>query len=144
MVGQAFEFQGHSPQDLAANRNLAASECFDCLRVGRRMADRCVACERLHVMDRPFVRSAAHRPFDAAVLVAQGDFQVEHVFAVALKAKMAWFNHPGMYRANGDFMDFFAIDTIKIHDSRHGLALRFRRDAKHHVPVGTKRGTAPA
>ena len=47
---------------------------------------------------------------------------MEHVFAVTLKAKMARFNHPGVYRANCDFMDFFAIDAIKIHDSRHGLS----------------------
>ena len=100
------------------------------------MANRRVACKRLHVVNRPFVRSTAHRPFDAAVLIAQGNFQVKHMFAVALKAKMAWLNHPRMHGANGDFMDFFAIDTIKIHDARHGLTLLFfERDAKHHVPA---------
>jgi hypothetical protein len=46
---------------------------------------------------------------------------MEHVFAVTLKAKMAWFNHAGVYGPHGDFVDFFALDPIELHDSRHGL-----------------------
>jgi hypothetical protein len=72
-------------------------------------------------MDRTRAWSAAKRPFDAAVLVAQGDFQVKDVFTVALKAKMAGFNHARVYGTDGNFMDFFTVHAIKIHYARHGL-----------------------
>ena len=57
---------------------------------------------------------ADQRPLDAAMLVAQRDFQMKDVLAVTLKAKMPRLDHAGMDRPDGHFVDFFALDAEKI------------------------------
>ena len=52
--------------------------------------------------------------FHAAALVAEHDFQVQDLFAVALKPEVAGFNHTGMHRPDRDLMNFLALDPVKI------------------------------
>src|SRR3990172_1024839 len=65
---------------------------------------------------------------------------MEDVLAVTLKAKMARFNHAGVYRTNGDLMDFFPLDAIEIHDAGEGF---FVLGALPGVMPGSPRGLKP-
>src|SRR5436190_15240793 len=56
-------------------------------------------------MDRAFVRSSDERPLDAPVLIAEVNFQMKYVLAVALKSKAARLNHACVDRTDGDFMN---------------------------------------
>jgi hypothetical protein len=69
-------------------------------------------------VDRALVRSANERTLDAAVLIAEGDFQMHDVFAMALKPEVPRLNDAGMDRANGNFVHFLPFDPIKIHVPR--------------------------
>src|SRR5439155_20440164 len=84
------------------------------------MARSGVAGDRLREMDASLVGPAAHRLFDAAVLVAEHDFQMEDALAVTVEAKMPGLDDPGMHRANRDLMYFGPgdLEEIKFFDGR--------------------------
>ena len=84
------------------------------------MADGGVAGQCLGVMNRSLIGAADHRALDAAVLVTQGDLQVEDFLAVALETEMAGFDDAGVDRADGDFVNLVAVDAIEIHDPDDG------------------------
>ena len=73
MVREPLEFERHGSQDVGASRDPDAPQRLERLTVRRRMADRGVARERLHVVDGALVRAADERPLHAAVLVAERD-----------------------------------------------------------------------
>jgi hypothetical protein len=52
--------------------------------------------------------------FHAPVLVPQLDFQVQHAFADAVEAEMARFDHAGMYRSHGHFVDLITLYGIVV------------------------------
>ena len=70
-------------------------------------------------MDRALVRPADQRPLDAAMLIAERDFQVKHVLAVALKAKVSRLDHAGVDRADGDLVDLLAVDAEEVGHAGH-------------------------
>src|SRR5262249_39045903 len=87
------------------------------------MSDRRVAGHALHDVDRALVRPADQHALHAAVLVAEGYFQVEHVLSVALEAEVAGLNNAGVYRADRHLVNLLAFDPVIIHDADHrGLA----------------------
>ncbi len=53
-------------------------------------------------------------PLDAAVLVAEGDFQMHDLFAVALEAEMSRFDHPGMHRTDRHLVHLFPLDPVEL------------------------------
>jgi hypothetical protein len=68
-------------------------------------------------VERPPVWSTQQAPLDAAVLVSERDFKVEHVLAVALEPEMTRLDDPGMDRAHGNFVHFIALDAEEVRDS---------------------------
>ena len=48
------------------------------------------------------------RPLDAAMLIAQRDFQMINRFAVALESEMARLDNAGVNRSDGDFVNLVA------------------------------------
>ena len=108
MVGHPLQLQGHAAEELAAGGNAGGAEGLDGAAVRGRMSGGAVAGKRLRVVDRARVGAAEHRPFHAAMLVAQGDFQMVDRLAVALEAEMARLDDAGMDRADGHFMDLLA------------------------------------
>jgi hypothetical protein len=51
---------------------------------------------------------------DAAVLVAEGDFEVEDFLAGALETKMAGLDDAGVHRADGDLVNLAAVDAEEL------------------------------
>ncbi len=82
------------------------------------MADGGVTGERLHVRNRPLVRSTDEGAFDTPVLVAERNLQVINLFTVALKTEMSRLDDAGVHGPNRDFMDFVAGHFEKVRDAR--------------------------
>src|SRR5579862_7529068 len=78
------------------------------------MPDAGIASKCLGEMGAAFVRAAAKRRLNTAMLVAQSDFEVEHPLAVAVKAEMPRLDDPGMHRANRDLVNFGAGDPEEL------------------------------
>ena len=93
-LAMPLQFRAHAAEDLSPRRHPGTGEGFGQPAVCGRVADRRVAGERLHVMDGPCGGPAGHRPFDAAVLIAQRDLQVEHGLTVALETEVSRFDDP--------------------------------------------------
>jgi len=51
--------------------------------------------------------------FDAAMLVAELNFEMENFLAVTLKAKMSGLDHAGMDGTDSDLVDFRALNAVK-------------------------------
>ena len=58
------------------------------------------------------------RFFNAPVLVAQLDLQIQHPFADAVEAEMARFDHAGMHRTDGHLVDFIPGNRIIVVSAR--------------------------
>ena len=116
MIGEAFEFKGDGAEGLGARGYGATGEGFDGLTIGGGVADGGVAGKRFHVMDGARMGAAGKRAFDAAMLIAEGDFQVQNFFAVALEAEMAGLDDAGMDGADGDFVGLPAGNAEEIAD----------------------------
>ncbi len=61
-------------------------------------------------MNRPAVGAACKALLNAAMLIAQRNFKVKHIFSVTLESKMPGFDDTGMYGPDSDLVDFFAFD----------------------------------
>jgi hypothetical protein len=68
--------------------------------------------------------SADQGVLDAAMLVTQGDFEVQHFLAVALKPKMAWLDDARVDRPDGNFVNLPAFDAEELWLSRVIAILR--------------------
>ena len=106
MVGQPFELERDSPEGLRACADPGPRERLDQVGVGQRVADRRVARGRLHVVDRPFRRSPDERGLDAAVLIAEGDLEMEDVLAMTLETEVAGLDDARVDGPDGDLVDF--------------------------------------
>ena len=58
------------------------------------------------------------------MLIAQRDFQVKHLLAVALKAEMARLDDAGVDRADRDLVNFLPLDAVKVHHADDGTLVR--------------------
>src|SRR5436189_1454726 len=65
-------------------------------------------------MNRSLVRPADQRAFDATVLIAESDFQMQHLLTVTLKTEMTGLDDARVDRPNCDFVYLFAVDLEKI------------------------------
>ncbi len=113
------------------------------LRVGRRVADRRVAGERLDPGGGLPVGTAEERLLDAAVLEAEGDLEVEDALAVALEAEVPRLDDARVDRADGDLVDLVPLDAEEVADGgqdRLALVPPPRVVARH----ATRAGSGPA
>jgi hypothetical protein len=94
---------------------MAESQSLHELAVSGCVADGRIACEGLNVVHGPFIGAGCNGHFRAAVLVAQGNFEIEDLLATALEPEMARLNDTGVDRSDGDFVYLFALDPEKIH-----------------------------
>src|SRR5438552_652582 len=109
MIGEAFEFQRDPAEDLCSCGDAASSQRLKGMTIRSGVTDRGVASQRLHIMDRAFPWSTNQRPLHAAVLISQGNFQMKHLLAVALKAKMAGFDNARMHGSYRHLMHFLTL-----------------------------------
>jgi len=73
----------------------------------------------------------------SAVLIAKRYLEVIDVFAVTLKAKVSWLNDASMDRANGYFVNFFALNAEEIgYTNLCPPAVRRARSAFVHQTIG--------
>ena len=84
------------------------------------MAGAGIAGDRLGEMDASLVGTAAHRRLDAAMLIAERDFKMEHALAVTIEAEMPGLDDPGMHRADRHLVDLGPgdLEEIDILDGR--------------------------
>ena len=100
------------------------------------MGGRGVAGNGLGEMRARLVRTVAQSLLDAAVLIAERDFQMDNPLAVAVETEVAGLDDAGMHWSNCDLVDFLTADAIKIrradgraargktHRLKPGMALR--------------------
>ena len=120
MVGQALQLQGDAPQAPARARG-AGTAGQGLQRPGSRRWRGRWWCRRRGSPRGAWLRGcgpAEHGLLDAAVLVAQGDLQVEHLLAVALEAEVARLDDPGVDRADRHLVDLLALDPVEVDHAR--------------------------
>ena len=113
VVGQPFEFEGNRAQPLRAQRSFRPGEGLHDGRVGSGVGDGGVARHRFHLAHRRAMRAAGQRLLNAAMLIAERDFQVQHFFARALETEMARFDDARMDRADRDFVNLATVHAEK-------------------------------
>src|SRR5204863_2390410 len=84
------------------------------LAVSRRVTGRRVTGNRLGEIQAAPVGPAAQRPFDAAMLVAKRDFEMDHPLAMAVEAEMPGLNDTGMHRADRHLVDLRTGDREEL------------------------------
>src|SRR5262249_23800330 len=115
------QLERNSAEHIRSNRRRSAGKRFDYLAIGGRVANGCITGHRFHRVDGAFVRPAGDRSLGTAVLIAQGDLQVEDLFTVALKTKIAWFDDAGVNGTYRDFVDFVPFNAVEIRDASDRL-----------------------
>ena len=114
VVGNALQLQRYAADRLGAGRDAHPGEGFNGLAIGSRVADRRVARQRFHVMDRPRRRPSGQRSLYAAMLISERDLQVIDILPVALEPEVPGFDDARMHGAHRDLMDFFSLDAEKL------------------------------
>ena len=119
------------------------------------MAYGCIACGAFQQGQATGKGAAHNHAFKPSVLITQSNLKVQHVFTVALKAEMPRLNNPGMYGANGNFVDFFAFNPVEgiglgslarrcgkraAFGLRSGIGFGGVRDAAHRLEPGMSLG----
>ena len=66
-----------------------------------------------------------------AMLVTEGDLQVEDRLPVALEPEVSRLDHSRMDRAHGHFVDFFPLDAKELRFADFGMFLMGGRPAAH-------------
>ena len=146
VIREAFELEGDAAHRLRARGHLRSAESFEDANVRRRVANRRVAGERLHVVDRSLVRAERERALHSAVLVAERDLEVEDLLAVALKAEVSRLDDPGVHGADGHLVHLLALDAIEVGHAYRGDLVRVPpRGLKAHrlEPWVSRRNDAP-
>ena len=121
-------------------------------RVGEAVPDARVAGRGLDVVPGALVGPAHERALDAAVLVAEGDLEVQHVLAVALEAEVAGLDDARVHGADRHLVDLPPADAEEVRDAdlghgsaaagRHAVRLLEAHRLQPGVLVGHERPTA--
>ena len=128
MVGEALQLQGHAPHQVRAGRHLArppGPRAAGSRRWRGRWWCRPQAVSVLRLSGWGPPSRAFSTP---AMLVAQGDLQVEDVLAVALEAEVAGLDDARVDRPHGHLVDLLALDAVEVAHAG-GPALRSRCQA---------------
>jgi len=99
------------------------------------MCNSAVSRQRFHIWDRPFIRTTQQSLFDPAVLVSEGNFQVQHFLAVALEPEVPRFNHSGVDRTDRYLVCFGSGCSDEVGTPGLNLILSPTPDVRP-VPVG--------
>ena len=125
MIRQALELERDAAQDLRPRRLLALRERFHHLAVRGGVSDAGVARQRLRIVDRAQAGSPDQRVLDPAVLIAEGDLEMEDVLAVALEAEVPGLDDPGVDRADRHLVDLVALHAVEVRDAdQRGFTVR--------------------
>jgi hypothetical protein len=111
VIREPLQFKRDGTQPLGAQRRFRAGERFENRRISRRVPDSGVASDRFNRVHRRAMRSAEKSFFNAAMLVAKCDFQMQHFLAVTLKTEMARLNNARVNRPDRDFVNLAAFDA---------------------------------
>ena len=114
MISEALEFEGDGAEPLGAERGLSTGEGFHDGGVSGGVGDGGVAGDGFHLAHCGTVRAARKGFLDASMLVAEGDLEMDDFLAGALEAEVAGLNDAGVNGADGDFVDFAAINLKEI------------------------------
>ena len=114
MIGQSLQLQPEGAQPLAAQRRLRAGEGFAEQAMGGGVRQRGVAGNRFHLRQRGAVRTAEQGAFNAAMLVSERNFQMQHFLAVALEPKVSWLDHAGVHRTNRHLVHLASVDPEEL------------------------------
>jgi hypothetical protein len=88
-------------------------------------------------MNGPLVWPTQKGTFHSAVLISEGNLQVEHFLPMALKTEMARLDHSGVDGSDGDLVNLLALDAIEVGNPDVGC---FRRRAVPGVVIRPPRG----
>src|SRR6266581_6770266 len=110
MIRQPLELQRDSPNGLRTWRLATPGERLDGAAIRLRVADHRVSGDRLRDQHRPISVHRLKEALDAAVLVAEHDFEREDLLAVALEAEVARLDDAGVHRTDRHFVDILAFD----------------------------------
>ena len=124
---------------MATRRGTAGGERFENLTVRGRVSNRRVASQRFGVVNRPFVRAANEGAFDTAMLIAERDFQMEHMLAMTLEAEMARLDDARMHRPHCHLVNLRAVHRYPLPHPRLG-----RRPAPGGSPATARKGSRRA
>src|SRR5450830_1894440 len=124
VVREPLELERDPANRMGAHGNHGAGEGLDRLAVRHRMADRRIARDGFHVRQGPLRRPAHERPLDAAMLVTEGDLEVEDLLAVALEPEVPGLDHAGVDRADRDLVDLVSLDLEEIRHARRDRGVR--------------------
>ena len=124
VVREPLELQRDAADRVGARGDPRPGQGLDRVRVGQRVADRRVARDRLHVRQRSLRRPPDERPLDTAMLVAEGNLEVEYLLAVTLEPKMPRLDHARMNRADRDLVHLVARDPEEVRHARRDRGVR--------------------
>ena len=131
MVGQPLEFERDGPEPLGPQRGFGAGQGFQSGGISRGMGNGGIARDGLHLIDRGAMGAPREGLLDAAVLVAQRDFQMEHLLASALKPEMPRLDNARMHRTDGHFVDLAAVHAKEIaHGGAGSMVLPHRLEPR--------------
>lgn len=119
MHGDALEFQRDAAHKIGLGAHLSTGQRFHRGAVAPRIGDAAVANDGLDQRRERERRAAQQECFDAAMLVAELNFQVMHLLAVAHKAEMSRLDHAGVDRT-----DPYLVDLLPAHLEKGCSAMR--------------------
>src|SRR6516165_1512527 len=114
MHGDTFELRRDAPHRVVAERQRRTGEALDPGAERGRVSNDGVAGDGFHEHDLLRRVTLRQECLYAAVLVAQHDFQMEDLLAIALEPKMAGFDHTRMHWPDGNLMNLLAFDEVKL------------------------------
>ena len=111
MAGQAFQLKGSGAQGPSRYiRIVTQGQGFHCLGIGDAVGHGCIPGNSFDHYRQAFERERRQELFNAAVLVAQLNFEMQDLFADALETEVAGLDDAGMDGTDTDLVDLFSLD----------------------------------
>ncbi len=119
MTGQALKLEANAPHSLRVFiQGAKAKHSFPQHALGGGIGNGFIAGHTFHQAQTQMVRRGCRGQFEqhslhAAMLVAEGNFKIEHIFAITLKTKMPGLDDAGMDWPNANLVRLAALDAVK-------------------------------
>jgi hypothetical protein len=144
MHGDALQLQRHAAQQFGLQAGFHSAECFDGGAMAPGVGHGGIATHRLDQRRQRKGWAAQQQGLDAAVLVAQLDFQVVHLLAQAHEAEVAGLDDAGVDRAHTHLMHLLAAHAKEGVFAHALLAFAFKADRlEPGVALGLQTGLLP-
>ena len=113
MVREPLQLEADPANALASRALVTARQRLDRAAIRAGVGDHHIAGDRFG--DQHTARSIARleQPLDSAVLIAEHDFEQQHILAMRLKAEMSGLDDAGMHRPDGDLVHLAAFEPRK-------------------------------